>query len=69
MDKEVVYIYIMEYFSAIKRNAFESVLVRWMKLEPVLQIEVSQEEKNIIYEHIYMESKKMVLMKLFVGQK
>ena len=69
MDKEVVYIYIMEYFSAIKRNAFESVLVRWMKLEPVLQIEVSQEEKNIIYEHIYMESRKMVLMKLFVGQK
>ena len=67
--KKLWYIHIMEYFSAIKRNAFESVLVRWMKLEPVLQIEVSQEEKNIIYEHIYMESRKMVPMKLFVGQK
>ena len=42
MDKEdVVYIYMMEYFSAIKRNAFESVLMRWMNLETIIQIEVS----------------------------
>ena len=40
------YIYTVEYYSAIKRNGFESVLVRWMKLEPVTQSEVSQNEKN-----------------------
>ena len=36
----------MEYYSAIKKNAFKSVLVRWMKLEPVIQSEVSQKEKH-----------------------
>ena len=36
----------MEYYSAIKKNAFESVLMRWMKLEPIIQSEVSQKEKN-----------------------
>ena len=36
----------MEYYSAIKRNAFESVLMRWMKLEPIIQSEVSQKEKH-----------------------
>ena len=36
----------MEYYSSIKRNAFESVLMRWMNLEPVIQIEVSQKEKD-----------------------
>ena len=36
----------MEYYLAIKRNIFESVLVRWMNLEPVIQSEVSQKEKN-----------------------
>ena len=40
------YIYTMEYYSAIKRNAFESVLMRWMNLEPIIQREVSQNEKN-----------------------
>ena len=35
----------MEYYSAIKRNAFESVLMRWTKLEPIIQSEVSQKEK------------------------
>ena len=39
-------IYTMEYYSAIKRNAFESVLMRWMKLEPIIQSEVSQKEKH-----------------------
>ena len=44
----------MEYYSAIKRNTFESVLVRWMNLEPVIQSEVSQKEKNkYILMHIY----------------
>ena len=55
MDKEVGYIYTMEYYSAIKRNAFESVLMRWMNLEPIKQSEVSQKEKNKyhILTHIY----------------
>ena len=43
--KKLWYIYTMEYYSAIKRNTFESVLMRWMKLEPVIQSEVSQKEK------------------------
>ena len=45
----------MEYYSAIKKNAFESVLMRWMKLEPVIQSEVSQKEKDkyCILTHIY----------------
>ena len=41
-----VNIYTMEYYSAIKRNEFESVLMRWMKLEPIIQSEVSQKEKH-----------------------
>ena len=40
------YIYTMEYYSAIKKNTFESVLMRWMKLEPIIQNEVSQKEKH-----------------------
>ena len=47
MDKKaVVYIYTMEYYSAVKKNPFESVLMRWMKLEPIIQSEVSQKEKH-----------------------
>ena len=41
--------YTMEYYSDIKRNAFESVLMRWMKLEPIIQCEVSQRKINIIF--------------------
>ena len=53
MDKEVVHT--TEYYSAIKKNAFESVLMRWMNLEPIIQSEVSQEEKHqySILMHIY----------------
>ena len=53
--KKLWYIYTMEYYSAIKRNAFESVLMRWMNLEPIIQSEVSQKEKNKhhILTHIY----------------
>ena len=40
------YIYTMEYYSAIKRNTFESVLMRWMQLELIIQSEVSQKEKD-----------------------
>ena len=39
-------IYTMEYYSAIKKNTFESVLMRWMKLEPIIQSEVSQKDKD-----------------------
>ena len=42
--------YTMEYYSGIKKNTFESVLMRWMKLEPIIQSEVSQKENtNIAY--------------------
>ena len=45
----------MEYYSAIKRNAFESVLMRWMNLGPIIHSEVSQKEKDKyhILTHIY----------------
>ena len=47
-------IYTMEYYSAIKRNTFESVLIRWMNLELIIQSEVSQKEKDkYILMHIY----------------
>ena len=53
--RKLWYIYATEYYSAIKNNAFESVLVRWMKLEPIIQSEVSQKEKHqySILMHIY----------------
>ena len=44
--KKLWYIYTMEYYSAIKRNTFESVLIRWMNLEPIVQSDVSQKEKD-----------------------
>ena len=43
---KIWYIYTMEYYSAIKKNEFKSVLVRWMNLESVIQSEVSQKEEN-----------------------
>ena len=53
--RKLWYIYTMEYYSAIKKNAFESVLMRWMKLAPIIQSEVSQKEKHkySILTHIY----------------
>ena len=48
--RKLSYIYTMEYYSAIKKNAFESVLMSWMKLEPIIQSEVSQKER---YQYIY----------------
>ena len=44
--RKLWYIYTMEYYSAIKKNAFESILMRWMKLEPIIQSEVSQKGKR-----------------------
>ena len=53
--KKLWYIYTVEHYSAIKRNTFESVLMRWMNLEPIIQREVSQKEKDKyhILTHIY----------------
>ena len=53
--KTLWYIYTMEYYSAIKRNTFESVLMRWMNLEPTIQSEVNLKEKDKyrILTHIY----------------
>ena len=44
--RKLWYIYTMKYYSVIKKNAFESVLMRWMKLEPIIQSEESQKEKH-----------------------
>ena len=63
----------MDYYSAIKRNKFESVVMRWMNLEPLIQSESKREKQvlciNIyiyiyIYIYIHMEARKMVLMNL-----
>ena len=53
--RKLWYTYTMEYYSAIKKNTFESVLLRWMKLEPIIHSEVSQKEKHqySILMHIY----------------
>ena len=47
--KKMWYVYIMEYYSAIERNKIGSFVETWMDLETVIQSEVSQKEKNIIY--------------------
>ena len=47
--RELWHIYTVEYYSAIKRNASESVLMRWMNLEYIIQNEVSLKDKNIVY--------------------
>ena len=44
--RKLWYIYTMEYYSAIKKNSFESVLMRWIKLKPIIQSEVSQKDKH-----------------------
>ena len=53
--RKLWYINTVEYYSAIKKNRFESVLMRWRKLEPIIQSEVSQKEKHQynILTHIY----------------
>ena len=53
--RKLQHLYMMEYYTAVKRNAFESVLMRWMNLETIIQSEVSQKEKQKyhILMHIY----------------
>ena len=53
--RKLWYTYTMEYYSAIKKNAFESVLMRWMKLKPIIQSEVKSERKTpICYINAYI---------------
>ena len=67
--KKLWHIYIMEYYSILlQKNTFESVLMRWMKLELIIQSEVSQKEKDKY--HILtqlLESRKIVLKNLLTG--
>ena len=65
MHKEV---YTMKHCSAIKRSECESVELRWMNLESVIQSEVSQKEKSFIINAYICNLGKMVLMNLFTGQ-
>ena len=64
--KKLWYIHTMEYYSPIKRNVFESVLMKWMNLEPIIQSEVSLKERKILYFNTYIW--KIVLKNLFTGQ-
>ena len=67
--RKLWYINTMEYYSAIKKNTFELVLMRWMKLEPIIQSEVSQKEKHrYSILTIYMEFRKMVTITLYARQ-
>ena len=47
--RKLWYIYSMGYYSAVKKNTFESVLMRWMKLEPIIQSEVRKKNTNKVY--------------------
>ena len=47
--RKLWYTYTMEYYSAIKKNAFESVLMRWVKLEFIIQSEVRKKNTNTVY--------------------
>ena len=63
--RKLWYIYTMEYYLAIKKNTSESILMRWMKLEPIIQSEVNT---NTVYQRIYMEFRKMVMITLYARQ-
>ena len=69
--RKLWYIYTMEHYSDVTKNSFESVLMRWMKLEPIIQSEVSQKNKHqySILTYIYMEFRKMVMITLYAKQK
>ena len=69
MDKEVVVHIHNGILLSIKSNAFESILMRWMNLEPIIHSEVSQKENDryCILKHT-MESRKIKLKNLFTGQ-
>ena len=61
VDKDVAYMYnMMEHYSAYQRNKTGSFVETWMDLETVVQKEVRKEKTNIIYLHIYVESRNML---------
>ena len=66
--RKLWYMYTEEYYSVIKNNIFETALMRWMKLKPIIQSEGSQKEKHqyCILVHIYMEFRKVVTITLYV---
>ena len=70
MDKQVVVQIHNGILLSHKNSAFESVLMRWINLKPIIQSEVSQKEKEKyhILMHIYTESRQMVLKNLFIEQ-
>ena len=53
--RKLWYIYTMKYYTAFKKNSYQSILMRWMKLEPIIQSELSQKDKDhySILTHIY----------------
>ena len=59
----------MEYYSAIKKNEIMPTAATWMDLEIIQLSEVSQTKTNILWYHLYVESKKMIQMNLFTKQK
>ena len=68
--RKLWYIYTMEFYSAVKKNAFESILMIWMKLEPIIQSEVKSERETPIQysKAIYMEFTKTVTTILYARQ-
>ena len=52
--KRLWYIHTMEYYSTIKKNTFDSVLIRQMNLKPIIQSEMSEREKQILYINEYI---------------
>ena len=70
MDKENVVQYTMEYCSTIKKNGFESVVVRWMTLEPIIQSEICHKVENKIVYNVYIWNlEKIIQMNLLAGKK
>ena len=66
--KKMSYIYTMEYYSAIKKNEIMPFAATWMDLEIVILSEVSQRKANIIWYHLYVESKKRLQVNLSIVQ-
>ena len=69
IDEKTVVMHTMEYYSAIKKNRFELVLMSLMKVEPIIQSEVKPERKTPIqYTNMHMDFRKMVLITLYARQ-
>ena len=55
MDEEDVYIYTMEYYSAIKMNEIVPFATMWIDLEGIMLSEISQSKTNTVFYHLYVE--------------